>query len=73
MLTDYVVTCPHAGCHWSGRLLPARNRDAWRSAVPATNTIIFRCPRCQGEFKARRVGEDALPLPLEEALSLSGA
>src|SRR5262249_56654086 len=32
MLTDYMVTCPHVGCHWSGSLLPSRNREAWLSA-----------------------------------------
>jgi hypothetical protein len=74
MLTDYMVTCPHAGCHWSGSLLPSRNRDAWRTALPTTNHIVFRCPRCGGEWQARVVGDDAVPVPLEEApLSLSGA
>jgi hypothetical protein len=66
MLTDYVVTCPRAGCHWSGSLLPSADREAWRAAIPATHTVLFRCPRCLGEWSARVVGDDVESLPLEE-------
>ena len=69
MLTDYMVTCPHAGCHWSGSLLPSRNRDAWLAATPATHEIVFECPRCHCEWHARIVGEDAIPLPFEEPVA----
>jgi hypothetical protein len=64
MLTDYMVHCPH--CRWSGSLLPSRNREAWRSAVPSTHEVVFECPRCRGEWHARLVGDDVRPLPLEE-------
>lgn len=67
MLTDYMVTCPHAGCHWSGSLLPYRNREAWLCAAPATHDVSFRCPRCGGEWHGRLVGDDVQPLPLEYA------
>jgi hypothetical protein len=66
MLTDFMVTCPHDGCHWSGSLLPHRNREAWRTAIPTTQVIVFHCPRCQGEWLARIEGDDAHPLPLEQ-------
>ena len=66
MLTDYMVTCPHAGCHWSGSLLPSRNRDAWRAAIPATHEIVFECPRCHHEWRAELIGDDVRPLPVEE-------
>jgi hypothetical protein len=72
MLTDYMVTCPHPGCHWSGSLLPSRNREAWRAAAPTTHHIVFECPRCHGEWHAELVGDDVRPLPLEE-LALPGA
>ena len=49
MLTDYMVTCPNPRCHWSGSLLPCQNRDAWKSALPATEVILFRCPQCRCE------------------------
>ncbi len=67
MLTDYMVTCPHAGCHWTGSLLPSNNHNAWRTAVPTTHIVSFRCPRCHGEWHARLIGDDVKPLPLEES------
>ena len=70
MLTDYMVTCPQ--CRWAGSLLPHTNRDAWKAAVPTTRVIVFHCPRCQGEWRARVVGDDAVPLPAEEP-ALTGA
>ena len=72
MLTDYMVTCPRPGCHWSGSLLPAGSLDVWRPALPSTNIIVFCCPRCQGEWHARIVGDDAVPIH-EEELSASQA
>jgi hypothetical protein len=73
MLTDYMVTCPHPGCHWSGSLLPSRNRDAWRSALPTTHDVTFVCPRCGGEWHAELVGDDVRPLPLEDLAVLPRA
>jgi hypothetical protein len=66
VLTSYLVKCPHAGCDWFGSLIPAQDAEPWSGPVPAP-VIVFRCPRCQGEWRARRVGEDVRPLPLEEA------
>jgi len=62
MLTDYMVICPHAGCHWKGSLLPSGNRDAWRSAIPSARIVTFCCPRCHTEWRARLVGDDVKPL-----------
>jgi hypothetical protein len=58
MLTDYMVTCPRSDCGWVGRLLPSLNQDAWKSAMPATKSILFRCPRCQHNWTARLIGDD---------------
>ena len=58
MLTDYMVTCPNPRCQWRGSLLPQQNRDAWRSALPATQIIFFRCPKCSCEWRARLVGDE---------------
>jgi hypothetical protein len=69
MLTDYMVRCPHPGCRWSGSLLPSGNREAWRSATPATNEVTFECPRCRGVWHAVLVGDDVRPLPLDELVS----
>ena len=62
MLTDYMVTCPRPGCHWSGSLLPAGSLDVWRPAVPAATIIVFCCPRCHGEWHARHRRRRALPI-----------
>ena len=58
MLTDYMVTCPNAACGWSGSLLPQQNRDAWRCALPATEVIVFRCPKCHSRWRAYLHGDD---------------
>jgi hypothetical protein len=66
MLTIYWVTCPHAGCKWSGTLLPLTDTQAFRPALPTTRTIMFQCPRCTGQWRGRVVGDDVIPLPLEQ-------
>jgi hypothetical protein len=66
MLTSYWVTCPHAGCKWSGTLLPLTDTQAFRPALPTTRTIMFQCPRCAGQWRGRVVGDDVIPLPLEQ-------
>jgi hypothetical protein len=71
MLTDYMVTCPYAGCHWSGSLLPCANRDAWRTAAPTTHDVAFHCPRCGREWHAHLVGDDVRPILTEEVLPVS--
>jgi len=58
MLTDYMVTCPNPRCRWSGSLLPSQDRDAWRSALPATATVRFCCPKCRCEWRAHLIGDE---------------
>jgi hypothetical protein len=66
MLTSYLVKCPHVGCDWFGSLLPRRDAAAWSGAYQARPVVEFQCPQCQGEWRARVVGEDVRALPLEE-------
>jgi hypothetical protein len=66
MLTSYRVSCPHAGCNWSGSLLPQTDTQFFRPAAPTCKIIVFQCPRCEGQWKARVEGDDAYSLPLEE-------
>jgi hypothetical protein len=66
MLTSYWVSCPHSGCHWFGSLLPQNDVEAWHGAVPVRGVVVFQCPHCHGEWRAQMVGEDVVPLPLEE-------
>jgi hypothetical protein len=69
MLTSYVVKCPHAGCGWFGSLLPKSNREPAGEvlSVPAGH-VQFVCPQCSGRWQAVLVGEDVMPLALEEAV-----
>jgi hypothetical protein len=66
MLTSYLVKCPHFGCEWSGSLLPCRDTDSWRGSVPTTSIAVFECPKCRKGWRARVVGDDVIPLPLDE-------
>jgi hypothetical protein len=66
MLTSYLVKCPHFNCNWSGSLLPSRDTDSWRGPVPTTSTAVFECPQCRQSWKAKVVGDDVVPLPLDE-------
>lgn len=69
MLTSYLVSCPYPGCTWFGSLLPHDNLEAWRGAAPTKEEIVFECPRCHGEWHARVVGDDVVPLPLHEMVA----
>jgi hypothetical protein len=68
MLTDYSVHCPYEDCRWRGCLFPQGNRDDYRPAMPVRREITFLGPRCEREGQARIVGEDAVNLPLAEAV-----
>lgn len=69
MLTSYVVRCPHSNCRWFGSLLPAAKVAAWHGTIATKPEVMFRCPQCQAEWRARVVGDDVKPLPLERALA----
>jgi hypothetical protein len=66
VLTSYLVKCPHVGCDWFGSLLPRGNGDIFRGHAPAKSTVVFECPRCHGEWHARVVGDDVVPIALQE-------
>jgi hypothetical protein len=69
MLTSYWVNCPHSGCSWSGTLLPQTDTQLFRPASPKVKVIVFQCPRCEGQWQARVVGDDVIPLPLGEKVA----
>jgi hypothetical protein len=33
--------------------------------VPTKSEVVFHCPKCDGEWRARVKGDDVVPLPLE--------
>jgi hypothetical protein len=52
-------------------LLPRTDAEAWHGATPPPAEVVFECPSCRGEWHARIVHDDVVPLPLGE-LALSG-
>jgi hypothetical protein len=37
--------------------------------VPQTKVAVFKCPRCDQEWRAQVVGDDVKPLPAEELVA----
>jgi hypothetical protein len=70
MLTSFEVRCPHDGCKWSGSVIPKKDLQPWHGQDPSTAhpTVIFRCPRCQAEFRGQIFGDDVKIVP--EALAV---
>ena len=66
MLTDYSVHCPNDHCGCAGVCFP-RERMRTSSGEPARRIIGSVCRRCQREWQARIVGDDAIPLPQQPA------
>lgn len=66
MLTDYAAHCPHEGCGWRGYLFPQGNRDDFRNVGQSRREVTFLCPRCQRQWQAQIVGDDAVNLPVQE-------
>jgi hypothetical protein len=66
MLTSYLVSCPHEGCKWFGSLLPLSTAEAWHGTAPIPGVVVFQCPQCHSEWRARIVGDDVKPLPPDQ-------
>jgi hypothetical protein len=66
MLTSYWVACPHSECRWFGSLLPQTDAESWHGATLPQGVVVFHCPQCNGEWRARVVGDDVVPLPMPE-------
>ena len=66
MLTSYMVRCPQAGCSWFGSLLPQTSGPLGQNYSLRSPRVVFQCPQCLHEWQARVVGEDVVPLPIEE-------
>jgi hypothetical protein len=47
-------------------LLPQTDTQVFRPAIPGVKTVVFQCPQCDGQWRARLVGDDVRSLPLEE-------
>jgi hypothetical protein len=71
MLTSFLVRCPHDTCKWSGSLIPRKDTEPWhgQTAATARPTVVFRCARCQREFRGQIVGDDVKIIAEELAAS----
>ena len=65
MLTSYLVKCPHSGCSWFGSLIPRASPEPWQIPGPVGTVLVFHCPQCEGEWLARAVGDDVVPMPVQ--------
>ena len=53
MLSSYRVACPHAGCDWTGSLVPSVVQGGeGRESAPMQRAWLG-CPRCQGDWEVR--------------------
>jgi hypothetical protein len=50
-------------------VLPLTDTQLFRPASPMVKTIVFQCPSCERQWRARIVGDDAVPLPADEKVS----
>lgn len=73
MLTGYLVKCPRVRCHWFGELPANPDPEAWREPDANVPIVIFECPRCHQEWRARVIGNDVEALPSESADDLEPA
>ena len=66
MSTSYLVSCPHMGCDWSGRLPASPESEAWRGTTENDSIVAFQCPNCHESWRARSLGDYVEVLPLWE-------
>src|SRR5262245_43375717 len=53
MLRSYRVACPHAGCDWTGSLVPSVVQGGEGRESTSIKRARFHCPRCQADWAAR--------------------
>jgi hypothetical protein len=66
MSTGYLVKCPRVSCRWFGELPAHPDPEAWREPTANVAVVVFECPRCQREWRARLTGNDVEALPLQD-------
>jgi hypothetical protein len=66
VLSSYPVACPHAGCDWTGSLVPSLVRGGSDSEVASMQRAWFRCPRCRRDWEVRIANDTVTVLPVVE-------
>lgn len=67
MLTSYSLSCPHAGCGWTGNLVPSVDRGGTDAEIESTQRAWFQCPRCQRDWEVRITNDRVTALPAVES------
>lgn len=66
MMTSYPVACPHAGCSWTGSLIPSSIRGGTNAEIASMQRAWFRCPRCDADWEVRITNDRVTVLPVAE-------
>jgi hypothetical protein len=66
MLSSYPVACPHAGCSWTGSIIPSLVQGGAHAEVASKQRAWFRCPHCQGDWEVRITDDKVTVLPAVE-------
>jgi hypothetical protein len=67
MLNAHLVKCRQFGCHWSGLLCPRYDADSTGAFEHMDTIVVFQCPWCRQEWRARILGGNVKPLPMEDS------
>jgi hypothetical protein len=67
MSSEYDVKCPHVNCGWSGHLLPISDVESWAVVEPDGAILVFECPVCLNEWRARIRDGEVEALDLDDA------
>ncbi|HEX9358294.1 MAG TPA: hypothetical protein VF933_31330 [Streptosporangiaceae bacterium] len=66
MLSSYRVECPHAGCGWTGSLVPSVIRGGEEREIASMQRAWFRCPGCQRDWEVRIKDDKVTVVPATE-------
>ena len=66
MLSSFRVACPHAGCDWTGSLVPSVLRDGADAEIASGHWAWLQCPQCRRNWEVRIKDEKATVLPVME-------
>ena len=66
MLSSYRVACPHAGCDWTGSLVPSVVQGGEGSEIAPMQRAWLGCPRCQGDWEVQIKDDKVMVVPATE-------
>jgi hypothetical protein len=66
VLSSYRVECPHAGCGWTGSLVPSVVQGGEGREIASRQRAWFRCPGCQRDWEAQIKDDKVTVVPATE-------